>query len=75
MARPAKPSTESPTLTVRERVALFCVASGTESEAAGITGETVTGMIVKGMIERDSGGRLSLADDGCAALRRLLPVL
>jgi hypothetical protein len=60
-------------LSVRERVLLFCVASGTEPEAAGITGETVTGMIVKGMVERDTGGRLSLTDDGRAALRRLLP--
>lgn len=74
MARTAKPATE-PSLSVRDRMALSCVASGTEPEAAGTTGETVTSMIVKGMIERDAGGRLSLTDSGRAALRWLLPEL
>jgi hypothetical protein len=54
---------------------LFCAASGTDWEHAGITAETVTGIIVKGLIERHTGGRLSLTDDGRAALRRLLPEL
>jgi hypothetical protein len=74
MARAAKPDAE-PSLSVRERVLLFCVASGTEWEHAGITGDTVTGMVVKGLIERDAGGRLSLTDSGRAALRWLLPEL
>jgi hypothetical protein len=57
----AKRSTAShvPDLTVRERVLLFCAASNTDWEHAGIPGETVTAMVVKGLIERDAGGRLA----------------
>jgi hypothetical protein len=41
---------------------LFCVASGTEWQRAGITGTTVTAMIVSGLIERDAGNRLTLTE-------------
>src|ERR1700730_4891140 len=37
-------------LTVPERVLLFCVASGTDWQRAGITGETVTLLVVKGLV-------------------------
>jgi hypothetical protein len=46
---------------VPERVLLFCVASGAEWERAGITGATVTAMIVRGLIERDAANRLALS--------------
>jgi hypothetical protein len=36
-------------LSVPERVLLFCVASGTEWERAGVVGATVTAMIVRGL--------------------------
>jgi len=62
-------------LAVRERVLLFCVASNTDWEHAGIPGETVTAMIVKGLIERDAGGELDLTEQGLVALRGLLPDL
>jgi hypothetical protein len=53
-------------LTARERVLLFCVASGTDRRPAGAMGEVVTGMIVKGLVVRDAQGRLSLTDRGPA---------
>jgi hypothetical protein len=59
-------------LIVPERVLLFCVASGTEWERAGITGPGVTAMVVKGLIERNSGDDLTLTKDGRAVLDALL---
>ena len=80
--RMAKRSTtrEAVDLTVRERVLLFCAAGKTDWEGVGIPDETVTAMVVKGLIERDAGGRLDLTDRGLtdrgrAALRSLLPDL
>ena len=61
-----------PALTIPERVLLFCVASGTDWEHLGITGTTVTAMVVRGMIERDAGGGLTLTPQGRAALDALL---
>ncbi len=71
MAKPPKPDTTA--LGVRERMLLFCVASGTDWQRAGVTGETVTALVVRGLIVRDGKGRLALTDDGRAALRALLP--
>jgi hypothetical protein len=59
-------------LSVSERVLLFCVASGTEWARAGVTGATATAMVVKGLIERDSGDNLALTKDGRAVLDALL---
>jgi hypothetical protein len=50
----------TPALTVPQRILLFCVASGTEWERAGITGSAVTAMIVRSLIERDARSRLAL---------------
>ena len=44
--RPAK-AAAAPVLSIPERVLLFCVASDTDWEHAGITGTTVTAMIVR----------------------------
>ena len=45
--RPAKPTADaSPGLSIPEPVLLFCVASDTDWEHAGITGTAVTAMIV-----------------------------
>jgi hypothetical protein len=41
--------------------------------AGGVTGETVTAMIVKGLIARDAAGHLALTSGGRAALRALPP--
>jgi hypothetical protein len=59
-------------LSVPERVLLFCVASGTEWERAGVTGATVTAMIVRGLVERDAGNRLTLTEQGHATLMALI---
>ena len=55
----------------------FCSASqaGPTGSGAGIMSETVIAMVVKGLLARDSLGRLALTDDGRAALRALLPEL
>jgi hypothetical protein len=69
----AKRSTSgSAALTARERTLLFCVDSGTDWQRVGISGETVTASIVKGLLVWDAAGRLALTDAGRAALRALL---
>jgi hypothetical protein len=71
--RPARSrAAASPGLSIPERVLLFCVPSDTDWEHAGITGTTVTAMIVRGFIQRDSAGRLWLTKEGRAVLAALL---
>jgi hypothetical protein len=60
---------------VRERLLLFRVGSGTDWQRAGVTGETVTALVAKGLLVRDGAGRFTLTDDGRAALQALLPGL
>ena len=62
-------------LIVRERVLLFCVGSGTDWQRVGIMSETVTTLIVRGLLVRDGRGRLTLTNSGHEALRALLPEL
>ncbi len=50
----------STALTVRERMLLFCIASGTGWQRAGVTGETVTALVVRGLLVRDANGGLTL---------------
>ena len=60
-------------LTVPERVLLFCLASGTDWQAANITHATAHHMMIKGLVERQSGaGSYVLTDQGRAVLRELL---
>jgi hypothetical protein len=59
-------------LSTLERVLLFCLASGTEWAEAGVTGATVTAMVVRGLVDRDSAARLVLTRDGRAVLDALL---
>jgi hypothetical protein len=72
MAKLNTPADTANLLTARERVLLFCAASGTDWAHAGITGENVTAMIVKGLIERNAAGQLTPTDRGHAMLRALL---
>ncbi len=72
MAEVPTPEAVARGLLVRERILLFCVASGTDRQRAGIAGETVTALIVKGLIVRAALGRLTLTDRGRVALRALL---
>jgi hypothetical protein len=66
------PAAAAAGLTTRERLVLFCAASGTDWQHAGIPGETVTTMMVKGFINRDPAGEITLTDRGRAVLRALL---
>ncbi len=59
-------------LSVSERVLLFCIASGTPWSKAGITEKTVMAMVIKGMVDRDAGGHLTLTQQGWDALAGLL---
>ena len=59
-------------LSMPERILLFCVASGTEWDRAGVTGATVTVLVVRGLIERDAGGRLVLTKQGRAVLDAMI---
>jgi hypothetical protein len=72
-----KPKADSPkaqaaALWIPERLLLFCIASKTEWERAGIAGSTVTAMVVKGLIERNAAAELSLTKQGRAVLAALL---
>jgi hypothetical protein len=67
-----QPTPEIASLGVRERMLLFCVGSGTDWQRAGVTGETVTALVVRGLIVRDGRGRLVFMDNGRAGLRALL---
>jgi DNA-binding MarR family transcriptional regulator len=68
-----KPESAAPDLAIGgpERLLLFCVANDMDWQRAGVTGETVTAMVVQGLIERDSANRLTLTDAGRAALRAM----
>jgi hypothetical protein len=55
-------------LSTPERILLFCLASGSEWAQAGVTGATVTAMIVRGLVDCDSADRLVLTSDGRAVL-------
>jgi len=46
MAKSRTPDTIA--LTVRERILRFCAGSGTDWQRAGVTGETVTALVVGG---------------------------
>jgi hypothetical protein len=75
MAKRKMPAEVAAALSVRERVLLFCIASGTDWLLARITEETVITMLLNGLLQRDTTGQLSLTDRGRAVLRVLLPDL
>jgi hypothetical protein len=62
-------------LSTPERILLFCLASGTEWAEAGVTGATVTAMVVRGLVDRDAAARLVLTPDGRVVLNALLGAL
>jgi hypothetical protein len=66
------PADAAKALSVKERALLFCAASDTYWGHAGITGEIVTTMIVKGLIERDALGDIALTDRGRTVFRAML---
>ena len=60
-------------LSVQERVLLFCLASGTDWERAGVTHATAQQVLVRGLIDRAStGSRFKLTPLGRDVLGALL---
>jgi hypothetical protein len=60
-------------LGVQERVLLFCLGSGTDWKEAGVTLETVAGLVFNFLVgPLHPTYRLALSDTGRAALRELL---
>ena len=58
-------------LSVSERVLLFCVASDTDPIKAGVSSATQV-MILKNLLERDQGGHLVITDFGRRVLEFLI---
>ena len=58
-------------LGIRERVVLFCIASGPEWRRLGVAGDAVAVMSMKGLIDRDALDRLSLTEHGRAVVAAL----
>jgi hypothetical protein len=75
MAKLKMPADAATALSVSERLLLLCVASGIDFRHAKIADKVATEVVVKGLIERDTGGDLTLADRGRAVLRAMLPDL
>jgi hypothetical protein len=60
-------------LTVPERILLLCIDSRTDwQKVSRITGETVTAVVAKGLVDRDASGRLTLTGEGRATVAVLL---
>jgi hypothetical protein len=67
------PETIVGSLTVSERLLLFCIATDTDWASAGITGATARMMQVKSLIERDQAAtRFVLTEQGRAVLATML---
>jgi hypothetical protein len=59
-------------LTVPERVLLFCIASATDWQKAGVTHATAQHLMVRGLIDRQAAGSFILTDQGRAVLEFLM---
>jgi hypothetical protein len=69
--RPPQDPTASD-LSVHERILLFCIASRTDWQKAGVPGETVIDMIEKRLIVDHRFDRLALTMRGRAVLKAML---
>jgi hypothetical protein len=72
MAKAPTPNTLAATLTVSQRVLLFCLASDTDWAKAGVTHSTVQHLLVTNLVGRDQAGHLALTDQGREVLAALL---
>ena len=66
------PQARAEALSIPARLLLFCVATRTDWERAGITRATVTTTVIRGLIERDVAGALAVTKQGRAVLAALL---
>jgi hypothetical protein len=70
-----KPESIAADLTVPERILLLCIDTGGDwRKASRVTAATVAAMVLKGLVERDAAGRLSLSGEGRAAVEVLLKI-
>ena len=67
--KPDSPAAQAQALSIHARLLLFCVAGW---ERAGITRATVTTLLVRGLIECDVAGGLTITQQGRAVLAALL---
>jgi hypothetical protein len=73
MAKAPSPHSITAGLTVPERLLLFRLATDTDWQAASITHATAHQMLVRGLIERETGATsYRLTDQGGAVLDALL---
>jgi hypothetical protein len=66
------PAAEAATLTVREKVALFCAGADVDHAAVGIPPQAMRALEIRGLIERDHAAGYVLSDKGRAVLRAML---
>jgi hypothetical protein len=59
-------------LSVPEGIMLYCVASATDWQKAGVTQATARHLMIRGLIERQAAGSFTLTDQGRAVLKALL---
>jgi hypothetical protein len=60
-------------LSVPERTLLFCIASGTDwQNNADVTRATVAATMLKGLVERNASGQLTLSGEGNSTVGVLL---
>ena len=68
-----KPTTHTITAAVPERMLLFCLASDTDWQKAGVTHATAQHMMIRNLIARDhTARRFVLTEQGRATLAALL---
>jgi hypothetical protein len=73
MAKQPTPEMIAEGLTVPERIMLFCVASDTDWQRAGVKTTVPQHLIIRGLIKRDgAANRFILTDDGRAVLDALM---
>jgi hypothetical protein len=66
-------SRSPPVSACRERVFLFCLASNTDWQRAGVTHTTAQQIIIRGLVEREGGaGTYVLTDEGRVVFTALL---
>ena len=70
--KPGSPAAQAHALSIPARLLLFCVGSRIGWERAGITPATVTTLVIRGLIERDVAGGLTITRQGRAVLAALL---
>jgi hypothetical protein len=73
MAKQPAPEMTAEGLSVPERIMLFCVASDTDWQRAGVKTTVPQHLIIRRLIKRDgAANRLILTDDGRAVLEALM---